>query len=60
MGRGRVRQAREQLAKDGPTFTDDRGNLKAHPAAAIEKSAQSAFCSALRLLRLDLAGESRK
>jgi hypothetical protein len=54
--RQRARQCREQVKKDGPTYRDDRNNLKAHPLLATERSAQAAFISAMRLLRLDLGG----
>jgi Phage terminase, small subunit len=57
--RGRVRQCREQVEQDGPTYRDDRGNLKAHPLLATERSAQAAFISAMRLLRLDLGGSGK-
>jgi hypothetical protein len=54
--RQRARQCREQVEKDGQTVRDDHGNLKAHPLLATERSAQAAFISAMRLLRLDLGG----
>jgi hypothetical protein len=57
--RQRARQCREQVEKDGPTYRDDRNNLKSHPLLAIERSAQAAFISALRLLRLDLGGSGK-
>jgi P27 family predicted phage terminase small subunit len=57
--RGRCRQAREQLAEEGSTFKDDRGNIKAHPAVSTARAAESSFLSALRLLRLDINGESK-
>jgi P27 family predicted phage terminase small subunit len=57
--RGRARQAREQLDEEGCTYRDARGDLKQHPAIAIERSSQAAFCSAMRLLRLDINGERK-
>jgi hypothetical protein len=54
--RGRARLCREQVQIDGQIVRDDRGNLKAHPLLAVERSAQASFLSALRLLRLDLTG----
>jgi P27 family predicted phage terminase small subunit len=57
--RGRARQAREMVQNEGSTYKDDRGNLKAHPMIAVERSAEASFLSAFRLLRLDLAGGSK-
>jgi P27 family predicted phage terminase small subunit len=57
--RGRARQAREQIAEEGATYRDDRGNLKAHPAITTERAAQASFLSAVRLLRLELTGEPK-
>ena len=56
--RGRARQAREQIAEEGPTFVDDRKNIKAHPAVSTARAAEASFLSAMRALRLD-AGESK-
>jgi Phage terminase, small subunit len=58
--RQRARECRELVEKDGPTYRDDRGNLKAHPLLSTERSAQAAFISAMRLLRLDLGGSGTK
>jgi hypothetical protein len=57
--RGRARLAREQLDEEGCTYRDSRGDLKAHPSIGIERSAMAAFVSAMRLLRLDLAGDRK-
>jgi len=57
--RCRARLCREQVEKDGQTVRDDRGNLKAHPLLATERSAQASFLSAMRLLRLDLTGSAK-
>ena len=49
----RAQQAREILAAEGVTFTDDRGNPRAHPAVQIEKDARTAFARLIRELDLD-------
>src|SRR5215207_2967028 len=38
----RAQQAREILADEGVCFRDDRGNVRAHPAVAIERDARLA------------------
>jgi P27 family predicted phage terminase small subunit len=58
--RMRARLAREIILKEGCTYRDDRKNLKAHPAVAMERSAQASFLSAMRLLKLDLAGTEKR
>ena len=55
--RMRARLSRELILQEGAVYKDDRGNLKNHPAIAAERSAQNAFISSLRLLRLDISGE---
>ena len=50
----RLQQARETLAADGIVFKDDRGNIRAHPAVAIEKDARTGFARLLRELDLDI------
>src|SRR5262245_21275342 len=50
--RMRARLCREQVARDGQTVVDDHGTIKAHPLLSVERSAQAAFLSAMRLLRL--------
>jgi hypothetical protein len=57
--RARARQAREVVQSEGPTYRDDRNNLKAHPLLGVERSAQASFLSAMRLLRLDLTGGTK-
>jgi hypothetical protein len=52
--RARARTCREQVRAEGQTVRDDRGVLRAHPLLSVERSAQAAFLSAMRLLRLDL------
>jgi hypothetical protein len=54
--RMRARLCREQVARDGQTVVDDHGTIKAHPLLSVERSAQAAFLSAMRLLRLDFTG----
>jgi P27 family predicted phage terminase small subunit len=51
----RATEAREILARDGLTTTDNRGNLKAHPAVAVEASSVRLFRTMLRELGLDVA-----
>jgi hypothetical protein len=57
--RSRARTCREQVEREGQTVRDDHGTLKAHPLLSIERSAQASFLSAMRLLRLDLAGTAK-
>jgi phage terminase small subunit len=47
-------EAREQLAKEGLTFTDRLGSIRAHPAAAIERDSRIAFARLIRELALDV------
>jgi len=49
----RCQQAREAIGKDGITIKDDRGNLRAHPAVAIEKDSRIAVARLIRELDLD-------
>jgi phage terminase small subunit len=50
----RMQGARRAIADHGSiTFTDSSGNLKAHPAEAIERNARTAFARLLRELDLD-------
>src|SRR3954462_14849226 len=48
----RSQQAREELARDGLTFTDEKGIVRAHPCVAIERDARTAFARLLRDLAL--------
>jgi phage terminase small subunit len=50
-------EARRILKKDGLTFTDDRGNIRAHPAVSIAKDAKTIFARMLRELCLSNVGE---
>jgi phage terminase small subunit len=50
----RMQGARRAIAEHGSlTFTDSSGNLKAHPAEAIERNARTAFARLVRELDLD-------
>ena len=55
----RVRLCRTQVQREGQTVIDKKGIVRAHPLLQVERSAQASFISALRLLRLDLSGETR-
>ena len=49
----RAEQARTMIAKDGAVVKDRFGQLKAHPACAIERDARGAMIAAIRALRLE-------
>jgi P27 family predicted phage terminase small subunit len=49
----RTREAQTAISADGLTFRDDRGNIRAHPAVAIERDARLQFARLLRELDLD-------
>ena len=51
----RLTQARERIAKDGPFAVNRFGELRPHPALAVERDARQGFCRILRELGLDLA-----
>ena len=57
--RMRARQCREVVQREGQTVTDRKGTVRAHPLLSVERSAQSAFIAAMRLMRLDIAGERK-
>ena len=46
--------ARAELAKNGLTFTDAKGMIRARPEAAIARDARTSFLRALRELKLDV------
>jgi P27 family predicted phage terminase small subunit len=48
----RAQEARAEIAKASAVMTDRFGQLKAHPACAIERDARGQMISALRALRL--------
>ncbi len=52
----RCQQARLILDAEGITFKDDRNNVRAHPAVAIEKDSRIAFARLVRELDLDVDG----
>lgn len=52
----RAQVARQAVAADGITFRDSSGNLKAHPAVAIERDARNLFARLVRELDLDAEG----
>jgi P27 family predicted phage terminase small subunit len=55
--RGRVREARVILAREGFTYKDHKGNLKTHPCVVLERTNQQSFLAAIRALRLDINAE---
>lgn len=58
----RCQEARERIAEDGAYIADRFGQLKAHPAVAVERDAMISFARLLRELDLDVeppAEESR-
>jgi hypothetical protein len=50
----RARLAREELDRDGMTFTDSKGQPKIHPLCAVERDARAAALNAFRQLNLEL------
>jgi P27 family predicted phage terminase small subunit len=51
----RISTAREVLDKDGLTFIDKFGQIKPHPAVAIELANKTIFARLLRELGLDVS-----
>ena len=49
----RLQEARERIAKDGAYLQDRFGQLRPHPALAIERDSRIAFARILRELDLD-------
>lgn len=54
----RAQEARAAIDKAGAVTADRFGQLKAHPAIAIERDSRAAMISALRALRLAPGGET--
>jgi len=50
----RMAAAQAAIAKDGTFVRDRYGQVKVHPAAALEKDARGGLLAALKLLNLDL------
>lgn len=48
----RADQARRRIAREGAVVKDRFGQLKAHPAVAIERDARAAMISAFRAMHL--------
>jgi len=52
----RQQEARQRLAEDGAYLPDRFGQLRAHPAVAVERDSRIAFIRAVRELALDEDG----
>jgi P27 family predicted phage terminase small subunit len=50
----RLRQAQEILKKEGVTYLDRFGQLRAHPAVNIERDSRGQLLKCLQALNLDL------
>ncbi|MEW5772479.1 MAG: phage terminase small subunit P27 family [Thermodesulfobacteriota bacterium] len=50
----RMRQAQQLLKKQGATFLDRFGQVRANPATTIERDSRAAMLNALKALNLDL------
>lgn len=50
----RCTEARERIAEEGLTIKDRFGQLRAHPAVAIERDSRLAFARLIRELQLDV------
>jgi phage terminase small subunit len=50
----RAQGARSAIERDGPTVSDARGAMRAHPLIAVERDARAAMVSALKALRIDV------
>jgi len=48
----RAEKARAEVARDGATVRDRWGQIKAHPAVAIERDARGQVLAAVRALKL--------
>lgn len=54
----RATQAREAIAKNGITFIDRYGQVRARPEIQIERDSRTSFARLLRELGLDVEGPS--
>jgi P27 family predicted phage terminase small subunit len=52
-------EAVREIAREGLTYTDDKGNTKPNPATVIEASATASFAKLIKQLGLD-AGKLRR
>ena len=52
----RAAQARSAIAKDGATFADRFGQIRPHPAVAIERDAAKLYLQAIRQMGVDVEG----
>lgn len=50
----RLQEARERIAKDGAYLKDRFGQLKPHPALAVERDSRIGFARLVRELNLDV------
>jgi len=55
----RMTQARQEVATDGLTYVDPKGQRRPNPAVAIERDARIAFARLVRDLGLDNPKERR-
>ena len=50
----RMREAQQQLERDGPVLSDRFGQRKIHPATVLERDSRAGLIAALRQLNLDV------
>ena len=50
----RMREAQRTIAREGATFADRFGQVKAHPATVIERDSRAGMLMALKQLNLDV------
>ena len=50
----RMQDAQARIRRDGITFTDRFGQVKAHPLLACERDARAQYLASLKALNLDL------
>lgn len=56
----RCQEARERIAQDGAYLPDRFGQLRVHPAVAVEKDSMTTFARLLRELDLDTDGPAEE